>query len=171
MDDFLLYCCFNAIYEGQKFGKSTPRYANRLRAMPHRAELQLRAMPHSAEFLKTNFIADSALCNSTWNSIQKFLVDSALCGTAQVNSALCGIAQSCDSPLCGIARSCNSALCLIARSRHKFAISQRNRNRIQKYFRMIISDIGRLDWWKKPRFENLVTVPLITWVCWKCYFL
>jgi hypothetical protein len=27
MDDFLLDCCFNAIYEGLKFEKSTPRYA------------------------------------------------------------------------------------------------------------------------------------------------
>jgi hypothetical protein len=49
MDDFLLDCCFNAVYEGLKFRKSTPRYANRLRAMPHSAESQLPAMPHSAE--------------------------------------------------------------------------------------------------------------------------
>jgi hypothetical protein len=52
MDDFLLDCCFNAIYEGLKFGKSTLRYANRLRAMPHSAELRLQAMLHSVEFLK-----------------------------------------------------------------------------------------------------------------------
>jgi hypothetical protein len=38
MDDFLLDCCFNAIYEGIKFGKSTPCYANRLRAIRHSAE-------------------------------------------------------------------------------------------------------------------------------------
>jgi hypothetical protein len=38
MDDFLLDCCFNAIHEGQRFGKSTPRYANRLRAMRNSAE-------------------------------------------------------------------------------------------------------------------------------------
>jgi hypothetical protein len=44
MDD----CCFNAIYTGLKFRESTPRYANRLRAMPHSTELRLRAMPHSA---------------------------------------------------------------------------------------------------------------------------
>jgi hypothetical protein len=94
MDNFLLDCCFNAIYEGLKFRKSTPRYANRLHvmphstesrlpAMPHSAELRLCAMWHSAEFFKKNFVADSALCSSTWNSIQNFLVDSVLCGTAR----------------------------------------------------------------------------------------
>jgi hypothetical protein len=39
----------NAIYEGLMLGKSTPRYANRLRAMPYSAELRLRTMRHSAE--------------------------------------------------------------------------------------------------------------------------
>jgi hypothetical protein len=63
-----------------------------------------------------------------------------------VNSALCGIARSRNSALCGIAQSHDSALYRIAQSRHKFAISRRNRNQIQKYFRMIISDLGRLDW-------------------------
>jgi hypothetical protein len=62
MDDFLLDCCFNAVYKGQKFRGSTPHYADGLRAMPHsaesrlptvphRAELQFLAMRHSAEFL------------------------------------------------------------------------------------------------------------------------
>jgi hypothetical protein len=54
MDDFLLDCCFNAIYEGIKFGKSTPRYAKRLRAM--------------LKVFEKNFIADSALCNVKFNS-------------------------------------------------------------------------------------------------------
>jgi hypothetical protein len=31
MDDFLLDCCFNAVYKGRKFRISTPRYANQLR--------------------------------------------------------------------------------------------------------------------------------------------
>jgi hypothetical protein len=48
----LLDCCFYAIYEGFKFGKSAPRYANRLRVMPHSAESRLRAMRHSKEFLE-----------------------------------------------------------------------------------------------------------------------
>jgi hypothetical protein len=54
MDDFLLDWCFYAIYEGIKFGKSTQRYAKRLRALLHTssAESWLRAMPHSMEFLK-----------------------------------------------------------------------------------------------------------------------
>jgi hypothetical protein len=38
MEDFLLDCCFSAVYEGLKFRESTPRYANRLRAMLHSAE-------------------------------------------------------------------------------------------------------------------------------------
>jgi hypothetical protein len=49
MDDFLLDYYFNAAYEGLKFRKSTPRYANRLRDMPQSAELRLPAMQHSAE--------------------------------------------------------------------------------------------------------------------------
>jgi hypothetical protein len=63
MDDFLLDYCFNAVYEGPKFRKLTPRYVYqlcamlhsaelRLPAMPHSAETQLRAMRHSAEFIK-----------------------------------------------------------------------------------------------------------------------
>jgi hypothetical protein len=52
MDDFLLDCCFNAVYEGLKFRKSTPRYANRLLAMSHSAESRIHAMRHSSEFLK-----------------------------------------------------------------------------------------------------------------------
>jgi hypothetical protein len=51
-----------------------------------------------------------------------------------------------NSGLCCIARNRDSALCGIAQSRHKFAISRRNQNQIQKYFRMIIIDLGRLDW-------------------------
>jgi hypothetical protein len=141
MDDFLLDCCFNAIYEGLKFRKSTPRYANQLRAMPHSAELRLRSMPHSAEsqlcamwhsteFLKK--ISSPTPHYATQHEIQFKIFWSTLRYAAQrgVDSALCGIAQSCNSPLCGIARNLNSVLCGIAWSRHKFAISRRNRNRI-----------------------------------------
>jgi hypothetical protein len=81
MGDFLLDCCFNAVYEGLKFRKLTPCYTNRLCGMLHIAELCLRAMPHSTELQRTEFkkkfIDDSALCNAN------FLVDYALCGTAR----------------------------------------------------------------------------------------
>jgi hypothetical protein len=149
MDDFLLDCCFNTVYEGLKFRKSTPRYANQLRAMPHSAESWLPAMPHSAEFYKK--ILSPTPRYTTQCEIQFKIFWSAPCYAAQcgVDSALCSIARSCDSPLCGIAR-----------SRHKFAVSQRNQNQIQKYFRMIISDLGRLDWWNKPRVKNLVRLSL-----------
>jgi hypothetical protein len=104
--------------------------------MPHSAESRLpailiawshySALCSIARSLKKEIVADSALCNSTWNSIQNFLVDSSLCS--------------------------------IARSQHKYAISQQNR----KYFRMIISDLGRLDWWNKPRVENLKRLSLLS---------
>jgi hypothetical protein len=144
MDDFLLNCCFNAVYEGQKFRKSTLRYANWLRGMPHSAESGLCAICA----LKNS---STARCYAPQREIQYKIFWSTLRYAAQrgVDSVICGIAQSCDSPLCGIAR-----------SQHKFVLSHRNRNQIQKYFRMIISDLGRLDWWKKPGVKNLLRLSL-----------
>jgi hypothetical protein len=99
---------------------------------------------------------------ATQHEIQYKIFWSTLGYAAQrkVDSVLCSIAQSGDSPLLGIARSCDSVLCRIARSRHKFVTSWRNQNQIRKYFRMIISDLGRLDWWKNRRVKNLVRVSL-----------
>jgi hypothetical protein len=64
MDDFLLDCCFNAIYEGLKFRKSILRYANRLRAMPHSAESRLPAMLHSAESTQIRDISVKSKANA-----------------------------------------------------------------------------------------------------------
>jgi hypothetical protein len=160
MDDFLLDCCFNALYEGLKFRKSTPRYANWLRAMPHSADSRLPAIPHSAEFFQK--ISSPTPCYATQREIQFkiFWLTPRYAAQRGVDFALCSIAQSRDSPLCGIAQSRDSTLCHIARSRHKFAISWRIWNQILKYFRMIICDLGRLDWWKKPRVKNLVRLSL-----------
>jgi hypothetical protein len=40
---------------------------------------------------------------------------------------------------------CNFALCRIAQSQQYLQISLRNQSKNQNYFRMIISDLGRLD--------------------------
>jgi hypothetical protein len=77
--------------------------------------------------LTKNLIADSTLSKSTRNSIQNILIDSALCGTAQ--SRLPAIQHSAEL------RGVNTY------SR----ISLQNRNQIRKYFRMIISDLWRVD--------------------------
>jgi hypothetical protein len=69
MDSFLLDCCFNSGYEGQKFRESTPRYANRLCAMMHSAESQFRAMKHRAESIWQNFDTDSALCSTAQSQL------------------------------------------------------------------------------------------------------
>jgi hypothetical protein len=108
MDDFLLNCCFNALYEGIKFRKLTTRYANRLCAMPHStesrlpamphcAESRLRAMRHSAEFFKK--ISLTIPRSATQREIQFKIFWSTLRYAAQrvVNSALCSIARSCHS--------------------------------------------------------------------------
>jgi hypothetical protein len=39
-------------------------------------------------------------------------------------------------------------------------ISHRIRNRIRKYFRVIICGLGVIDWRKKPEVEILVTLSL-----------
>jgi hypothetical protein len=93
----------------------------------HRAE--------SRRVFTKNFVHNSALMNSTWNSSQNFLVNSAL-------------------PVCGIALPTMS----YNGDDTNLRISHRNSNHIQKYFRMIIGDPRRIDWWKKPRVENFVTL-------------
>jgi hypothetical protein len=47
------------------------------------------------------------------------------------NSALCGLAGSCDSALCGIAQSCDYALCRIALSRQENVLLE-FQNRVRK---------------------------------------
>jgi hypothetical protein len=92
MDGFLLDCCFNSGYEGQKCRESTPRYANRLCAMKHSAKSQLRAMKHSAESQLR------AMKHSAETIRQNFDTDSALLSTAQ--SRLCAMKHSAESRLC-----------------------------------------------------------------------
>jgi hypothetical protein len=108
--------------------------------MPHSAESRLPAM-HSAEFLER--ISSPTTRYATQREIQLKILWSSP-EQHRVDSTLCSIVRSCDSSLCSIAQSCNSALCRIVRSQHKFAISPRNQNQSRKYFRMIISDLGRL---------------------------
>jgi hypothetical protein len=62
MTDFLKDCYFNGFCKGRKNVVPTPRYAKKLRTMPH----------SRFSFLKKSFICDSMLCNSMWNSSQKF---------------------------------------------------------------------------------------------------
>jgi hypothetical protein len=61
MTDFLKDCYFNGFCKGRKNFVPTPRYAKKLRAMPHNAETRLRAMPHSVEFLKKLYLRLSAM--------------------------------------------------------------------------------------------------------------
>jgi hypothetical protein len=94
MDDFLLDCCFNAINESLKFSKLTPRYANRLHAMPHRAESRLFTMRDSTELKKKIYRQLRAMqLNVKFNSkfsgrlhAMRHSMESTLCHAAQ-----CGV--------------------------------------------------------------------------------
>jgi hypothetical protein len=88
MTDFLIDCNFNSFCKGKKNFVSTPRYAKKLLAMRHSTESRLRAMPPSVKF-KSNI----------------FLPTPCYAAQREVDSALCRIAQSCDSALYHIAQS------------------------------------------------------------------
>jgi hypothetical protein len=64
MTDFLKDCYFNGFCKGRKNYVPTPRYAKKLRSMPHSAEF-LSATPRYAiqcEIQVKNFLVDSAIC-------------------------------------------------------------------------------------------------------------
>jgi hypothetical protein len=91
--------------------------------------------------------------------------------------SVCGIARELsveifhtDPALCGIARElfvemlcADPTLCSIARDKFtamRHSAGNRNRNRIRKYFRVFICDLGVIEWRKKPEVKNLVTLSL-----------
>jgi hypothetical protein len=91
---------------------------------------------------------DDFLFECCFSAVHKELTfeDSSLC---QINSALCGIAQNCDSVLCGITPSCDSALCRIARSRHIFTYISANLNRgvfTKNYHPQLRENLAKMFW-------------------------
>jgi hypothetical protein len=104
---------------------------NRLRAMPnwlrtmlHSAEWQLPAMPHSAGFLQK--ISLPTPCYATQREIQLKVFWSTPCYAAQ---------RRVDSMLCGIARSRNSPQCATARNRHIFVnISAKSKPNLKIFY-------------------------------------
>jgi hypothetical protein len=119
MADFLKDCYFNSFCKGRKNFVPTPRYAKKIRAMPHSAESRLSAMQHSAEsifvYKKKFYLRLRAMQLNVKFKSKIFLSTPPYAAQRGADSALCFIAGSRDSVLCGIAQSCSANFNLYAK--------------------------------------------------------